>query len=165
MALVNHDLRRTSSVLAGVLVAGILGLAVSLGARPAAAQTADVTTVKGPSAGEQTTLTVSPRPAGEGISIRAIGVRGEDQTRWALALIGVRDPEINALRLTAAGDTLEVRSTSRPNGPNGPLTVYLTREGFLTLADREGQLTVNDTTVALPAELRADMKAIIRAVT
>jgi hypothetical protein len=133
-------------------------------AAPASAQRARISTVEGPGVGEKTTLSMFPHSAGEGLSVRAVGVSGRDTTRWTLMVIGVRT-DTAAVRISANGTELAQATVTNPNPQTGPHQVSLTKEEFLTLSEAEtAQMTVNGTTVPIPSALQVDMAAIFRKV-
>lgn len=128
------------------------------------AQRARISTVEGPGVGEKTTLSTFPHAAGNGISLRAVGVQAPDTTRWSLTIIGVRESTAN-VRITADGELLRTVEVTNPNPQTGPHQVSLTKEEFLTLTNAgTAQITINGTTVSLPEALRADMEAIFKKV-
>lgn len=132
---------------------------------PATAQTSNLDTVEGPSPGEKTTLMRVPRSLGDRLSVRALGVRSTDQTRWALTLIGASPSD--SLSLTLNGEQLSILKVSRPEeGEVGPIQVYVSQETFLTIATTgDVRLRVGDTTTSFPAEVREEMQEIFDRVT
>ncbi len=143
-------------VLGGILLEGPAAVT------PAYAQSRNIATVSGPGSGEKTTLSRIPRRLDEDISLRAIGIRGPDTTRWALSVIGGDDVERFAFR--AAGASLEPVRVERPDGA-GPITLHLTQRDFLTLARTKGAVVLVDgRSVPIPPALRNDMKAVFERV-
>jgi len=138
------------------------GYVVLLGllARPATAQMSNLDTVEGPSAGEKTTLTVTPHSLTDDVSARALGVKSPTDVRFALALIGISRED--SLRLTLDDETLPIEEISRPaEGEVGPTRVYLSQKTFLTLAERNGvRLHIGTQTAQLPDRMRKEMQAI-----
>lgn len=132
------------------------------GPGPAAAQVANIETVSGPGPAEQTTLSQIPRRVTDEVSIRAVGVSAPDSTRWAFSVIGGDEVETFAFR--AAGQTMEPTRVDRPEGL-GPISVYVTKEDFLTLSRTDGAAVLIDgTPTELPDGLQADMKAVFEEV-
>lgn len=129
----------------------------------AVAQPATVTTVDGPAVGQQTTMSATPHPVTDALSIRAIGVAGRrDTTMWSFALIGADD--LQSVAFHVGGTTFAPPSTSDANDA-GPVSVSVTKEQFLTLLQAPGAaMSVNGTRFALPEALQADMKAIFESV-
>lgn len=148
-------LRRLALALAALL------LAVG-GPGPAAAQVANIETVSGPGPAEKTTLSQIPRRVTDEVSIRAVGVSAPDSTRWAFSVIG--GDEVESFGFRAAGHTMEPTRVDRPEGL-GPISVYVTKEDFLTLSRTDGAVVLIDGTPAeLPDGLQADMKAVFKEV-
>lgn len=144
----------------------LVGLLLLTGllAGTAVAQRPRISTVEGPGVGEKTTLSMFPHAAGDGISLRAIGVQGRDTTRWSLTIIGVQETHAT-VQIEANGEVMKTEEVSNPNPQTGPHQVPLTKEEFLFLTNAETvRLHVNGTTVPLPDALRMDMKAIFRKV-
>lgn len=141
----------------------VLGLVLFV-CPPAAAQS-NLDTIKGPNPGEETTLTLTPHMVSENISIRAMGIEGSNYTRWGLTLIGAA-PE-DSIALSMGDESLPIESIDRPDeGEEGPITLFISRETFLTIADTKGvELTVGDTTMSFPKALRRDMQQIVERVT
>lgn len=136
----------------------ILGVALFLSA-PAAAQS-NLDTVKGPNAGEETTLTLTPHELAENLSVRAMGIEGPNYSRWALTVIGAAPDD--SIALSMGNETLPIEDIDRPDeGETGPVTFYVSEETFLTIADTEGaRLHVGDASMSFPDALRRDMKLI-----
>lgn len=146
----------------GVGVGLLLTALVALGFPTPAAAQSNVETVAGPGPAEESTLSRIPRALTDEVSGRAVGVEGPDSTRWAVSLIGADDVESVAFR--AAGQTFEPVSIQRPEGI-GPVSVYLTKEAFLTLSRTKGAAIVLDgTATELPETFREDMKAVYETV-
>lgn len=143
-----------------VLVGG-----VALFPSTATAQSSNVETVKGPSSGENTTLTVTPHALNDDVSARALGVSGPAGTRWALTLIGTS--RADSIRLTLGDEALPIEDISRPAEDEvGPTRVYLSRKTFLTIAETDGvRLHVGDTALTLPPQMREEMQQIFEEVT
>ena len=150
--------RRSSLLVAGcfVLLAGLAG--------PAAAQMPNLDTVEGPSAGEHTTLMISPYAITDDVSARALGVRSPNGTRFALTLIGIA--RTDSIRLSLAGETLPIEDITRPaEGEVGPTQVYLSQKTFLTLADRSGaRIQIGNQTARIPLQMRKEMQKIFERV-
>lgn len=129
-------------------------------ARPATAQMSNIDTVEGPSAGEKTTLTITPHSLTDNVSARALGVKAPNSVRFALTLIGVS--RTDSLRLTLDGETLPIKQISRPaEGEVGPTRVYLSQKTFLTVAERNGvRLHIGTQTAQIPNQMRKEMQAI-----
>lgn len=142
----------------------VFGVALLL-CSPAAAQTNNLDTIEGPNAGEQTTLTRIPREVSENISIRAMGIEGPNYTRWGLTLIGAAPDD--SITLSMGNEELPIKEVDRPGeGEVGPVTVIVSEETFLTIAETEGvKLQVGDATLSFPEELRQDMQLIFDRVT
>ena len=130
----------------------------------ATAQSSNLDTVEGPGTGEQTTLTVTPHTLTEEVSARALGVRSPNGTRWALTLIGISPAD--SIELILEEETLPVEDISRPEeGEVGPTRVYLSRQTFLTVADRSDvRLRIGDATTQLPDQMRTEMQQIFEEV-
>jgi hypothetical protein len=145
-----------------VALAAFLGLGLGGLTEPAAAQSRNIATVAGPGSGERTTLSQIPQRVTDRVSLRAIGIRAPDSTRWALSVIGGDDVDSFAFR--AAGSTFEPVRVERPDGA-GPTTLHLEQRDFLTLARTSGAVIVIDgETAPIPASLRRDMKAVFEKV-
>ena len=145
-----------------VALAAFLGLGLGGWAEPVVAQSRNIATVSGPGSGEQTTLSQIPQRVTDRVSLRAIGVRAPDSTRWALSVIGGDD--IDSFAFRAAGSTFEPVRIERPDGA-GPTTLHLEQRDFLTLARTSGAVIVLDGERApIPASLRRDMKAVFEKV-
>jgi hypothetical protein len=143
---------RSLSIVA--VLAAVLLLAA--GAPEAAAQ--NVTTVEGPGAGEKTTMSLSPHRLTDDVSVRAVGVRSSDSTRWAFTLIGA--DRVESVSFVVGGDTLPAASIDRPN-ETGAVTVFMSQDAFLSLARTEGAaIILNGTRVSLPTAVRKDMQSI-----
>jgi hypothetical protein len=126
------------------------------GAPEAAAQ--NVTTVEGPGAGEETTMSLSPHRLTDDVSVRAVGVSSSDSTRWAFTLIGA--DRVESAAFVVGGDTLPATSIDRPN-ETGAVTVFMSRETFLSLSRTDGSaIVLNGTKVSLPTAVRKDMQSI-----
>jgi hypothetical protein len=138
----------------------VLACTAALWVVPAAAQSSNLDTIEGPGSGERTTLMVTPLRLTDGVSGRALGVRSPSGTRWALTLIGVRRSD--SLRLTLGTEALPIKDLQRPGADDvGPTHLYLSQETFLTVAEQSKvRLHIGDRTVALPAELRTQMRQI-----
>lgn len=147
-----------------LLVPLLLGCCVAFFGPTAAAQYSNLDTVEGPSAGEETTLMISPYSLTEDVSARALGVKSLNDTRFVLTLIGVT--RADSIRLTLGGEALPIEEISRPEEDEvGPTQVYLSQQTFLTLADRSGvRLHVGDTTTRLPDQMRKEMRKIFETV-
>jgi len=131
-----------------------------LSSGPTVAQFDNIETVEGPGSGEETTLTVTPHPLADGLSVRALGIAGSDTTRWALRLLGVeRDPSIH---IAYGSDSLEVVRVEQPEaGEVGPTTVYVNRDAFVTMAEMGTvTLVVDSVRTSLPESLRREMQII-----
>ena len=133
-------------------------------AQPAVGQASNLDTVEGPEAGERTTLTMTPRVLAEGLSARALGVQGPRENRWALTLIGATIAD--SIGLTLGNEALPIEDLTRPDeGEVGPTRLYLSQETFLTIAETpEVRLHVGDQAVAIPEQLRREMKKIFEKV-
>ena len=154
------SLRRFASLSLALATAALL-LAVG-GPESAAAQVANIETVSGPGSGEQTTLSQVPRRVTDEVSIRAVGVSAPDSTRWAFSIIG--GDAVEAFAFRAAGETMKPTRVDRPEGL-GPISVYVTKEDFLTLSRTDGAVVLLDgTPTELPDTLQADMKAVFEEV-
>jgi len=142
----------------------VLTGALLLGSGPTLAQTENVRTVAGPGPGEETTLTATPHRLDNGLSARALGVAGEDTTRWALRLLGA-DADA-PIHITVGEDTIRVADVEGPGEGNvGPTTVFVERDGFLRMAELGNvNLTVGEITTSLPDALRKEMKTIFERV-
>ncbi len=141
----------------------ILGVALFL-CSPAVAQS-NLDTVKGPNPGEETTLTLTPYEVSDDVSVRAMGIEGPNYSRWGLTLIGAAPDD--SLTLTMGDETLPIEDVDRPDeGETGPITLFVSEETFLTIADTEGvQLHVGDASMPFPEALRRDMQLIYEQVT
>jgi hypothetical protein len=142
----------------------LLGCCAALFTPTAAAQYSNLDTVEGLSAGEQTTLMISPHSLTEDVSARALGVKAPNATRFALTLIGITPAD--SIGLTLGGEPLPIEEISRPaEGEVGPTRIYLSQQTFLTLADRSGaRLHVGDTSTRLPDQMRKEMQKIFETV-
>lgn len=139
----------------------LFGLLVPLLAQ---GQSENIETVEG-ARGERMTLTAQPRSLAEGLSARAMGVETTmDSTRWALTLIGAAPDADISIRY--GGETLPVKSVDPPaDGGVGPVTVYVSQQTFLTMAETGGiTLTVDDVSASLPEQLRREMRQIFERV-
>ncbi|MFB6247153.1 MAG: hypothetical protein ABEL97_01120 [Salinibacter sp.] len=139
----------------------LLGLLMPL---LAPAQSENIETVEG-ARGQKMTLTARPHSLAEGLSARAMGVvTAMDSTRWALSLIGAApDAEVS---IRYGGETLPVKSVNPPaDGGAGPVTVYVSQQTFLTMAETGSvTLTIGDVTTSLPEQLRREMQQIFERV-
>ncbi len=142
----------------------LVGCCAVLLAPAAAAQYSNLDTVEGPSAGEETTLTISPHSLTEDVSARAIGVKSPNDTRFALTLIGVTPKD--SIGLTLDGETLPIEEISRPAEDEiGPTRVYLSQKTFLMLADRTGvRLHIGGKTTQIPDQMRKEMQKIFETI-
>lgn len=141
----------------------VLGVALLLSS-PAAAQS-NLDTIEGPNSGEETTLTMTPYEVSDDISVRAMGIEGPNYTRWGLTLIGAAASD--SVSLVLDDEELPIEDIDRPEeGEVGPVTVFVSQETFLTLAEREGvEMRVGDATMRFPEDLRRDMQLIFDRVT
>jgi hypothetical protein len=128
------------------------------------AQHPNLDTVEGPSAGEETTLMISPHSLSEDVSARALGVKSPNSTRFALTLIGIT--RADSIGLTLGDEALPIEEISRPAEDEvGPTRVYLSQKTFLTLAETSGvRLHVGDKTMQLPSPMREEMRKIFETV-
>jgi hypothetical protein len=147
-----------------LLIPLLLGCCAVLLAPTATAQYSNLDTIEGPNAGEETTLMISPHSLTEDVSARALGVKGPNDTRFVLTLIGVT--RANSIGLTLGGEALPIEEISRPAEDEvGPTQVYLSQQTFLTLADRSGaRLHIGDTKTRLPEQMRKEMQKIFETV-
>jgi hypothetical protein len=142
----------------------LAGGCAALLAPAAMAQYPNLDTVEGPSAGEETTLTISPHSLSEDVSARALGVKSPNSTRFALTLIGIT--RADSIKLTLGDEALPIEEISRPAEDEvGPTRVYLSQKTFLTLAETSGvRLHVGDETMQLPSQMREEMRKIFETV-
>lgn len=141
----------------------VLGIALFL--CPSAAAQSNLDTIKGPNPGEEMTLTMTPYEVSDDISVRAMGIEGSNYTRWGLTLIGAA--ESDSISLALDNEELPIEDIDRPEeGEVGPVTIFVSQETFLTMAEREGvEMHVGDATMRFPEELRRDMRLIFDQVT
>lgn len=153
-----------STMLRRVLPLLLAGGCAALLAPAAMAQYPNLDTVEGPSAGEETTLTISPHSLSEDVSARALGVKSPNSTRFALTLIGIT--RADSIKLTLGDEALPIEEISRPAEDEvGPTRVYLSQKTFLTLAETSGvRLHVGDETMQLPSQMREEMRKIFETV-
>lgn len=130
----------------------------------AMAQYSNLDTIEGPSAGEKTTLMISPASLTEGVSARALGIKSPTGTRFALTLIGIARED--SIKLTLGKEALPIKEISRPEeGEVGPTRVYLSQKTFLTIAETAGaRLRIGDKTTQLPSQMRKEMRKIFETV-
>jgi hypothetical protein len=149
--------------LPSLLVIGCVAM-LALLTSPAAAQIPNLDTVEGPSAGEETTLTVSPHSLTEDVSARALGIESPNSNRFALTLIGVTPAD--SLGLTLGDKALPIKEISRPAEDEvGPTRIYVTQKTFLTVAEQTAvRLHIGDKTVQLPDQMRKEMRMIFETV-
>jgi len=147
-----------------LLIPLLVGFGAVLLVPTATAQYPNLDTIEGPSAGEETTLMVSPHSLTEDVSARALGVKSPNGTRFVLTLIGVT--RTDSIRLTLRGEALPVEEISRPAEDEvGPTQVYLSQQTFLTLADRSGaRLHIGDAKTRLSDQMRKEMRKIFETV-
>lgn len=126
----------------------------------ASGQASNLDTVEGPAEGERTTLTMTPHVLADGLSARAVGVRSPNNNRWALTLIGAS--RADSIRLTMGSESLPIDDITRPEeGEVGPTRLYVSGETFLTVADTpEVRLHVGDKSIAIPEQMRLEMRKI-----
>ena len=150
-------LRRASFLL-------IAGCCAALLAPTAVAQYSNLDTVEGPSAGEETTLMISPYSVTEDVSARALGVKSPGSNRFAITLIGVT--RTDSIGLTLDGEALPIEEITRPAEDEvGPTRIYLSQKTFLTLAERRGaRLHIGETKARLPDQMRKEMMKIFETV-
>jgi len=142
----------------------LAGCCAAFLAPAAMAQHPNLDTVEGPSAGEETTLMISPHSLSEDVSARALGVKSPNSTRFALTLIGIT--RADSIGLTLGDEALPIEEISRPAEDEvGPTRVYLSQKTFLTLAETSGvRLHVGDKTMQLPSPMREEMRKIFETV-
>lgn len=127
---------------------------------PATGQGSNLDTVEGPAEGERTTLTMTPHVLADGLSARALGVRSQNDNRWALTLIGAT--RADSIRLTMGNESLPIDDITRPEeGEVGPTRLYVSGETFLTIADTPAvRLHVGGRSIAIPEQMRTEMQKI-----
>lgn len=141
-------IERTTALLLVTLVLSGIGVA----------QAQTIVEVDGPERGETTYMTRSPmKMDGGDVLVRPVGVSGPEGSEWALMLIGT---DAETVSFMANGTPVQVESVEASAG-SGPLSVYVSKQAFLTLAEAgTTRLTISGTTHRLPEKVQAAMKEI-----
>lgn len=116
--------------------------------------------VDGPGDGETTYMMQSPRPLGDNVMVRALGVRGRDgQVRYALMVRNVTEGA--AVTLMANSEPVEVLRTDVTTRTPRTLSVYISPSGLLTLAHAaSATISIGGNQYPFPGEVKASLTTI-----